>query len=302
MNDILSKARALSLQDEALASQLKDDINSLAKRVKEAIGKSDVPVFGGHVVLEECPEDEAVVGHLFYGGGTLSVAYRYTGDDRYDHAEDPSYSVKEIQDCSFKWLRALSQEASITSLLEKMLSGLEAQRLEAEAGLVTLANALRAPLKDATGALEAAALQLGYGDVVSMWSNAQASVITDPREAATRASSLVESVCRHILDTRGQPLPPKLTIQALFKETARYLDLSATQQLSDDLRKMSSGVATVVQALGELRTHAGTAHGVGPESPALTHAHARLAVNLSGAVSTFLLETLMTLKEPEDAV
>ena len=136
-----------------------------------------------------------------------------------------------------------------------------------------------------------AARQLGYNDVVVDWQRAQASTHTDPAVAITRASTLIESVLTHILGTKGISLPDTKTIQSLLKPTLKALSLSDEDLPNDDLKQMSRGIVTVV-GVGSLRTHGSAAHGHGPDSLMPGGSEARFAVNVAGAIATFLMEAV----------
>jgi hypothetical protein len=59
----------------------------------------------------------------------------------------------------------------------------------------------------------------------------------------------------------------------------------------DDLKKVLSGMFSVVDGLGSLRTHAGSAHGHGRLRYKVTSRHARVAVNAASTLAAFVLET-----------
>jgi hypothetical protein len=78
----------------------------------------------------------------------------------------------------------------------------------------------------------------------------------------------VESVCRSILVELGLGLPEKKDIKGLFAAVRKPLGLATDRTdlhplIADDVRKILSGLATVVEGIGSLRTHGGDAHGRG---------------------------------------
>jgi hypothetical protein len=107
-----------------------------------------------------------------------------------------------------------------------MIAKLDQQKTEAEAGIRTLANALNASVRNAALALESVARQFGYENIVVDWRRAQESVYTDPREAITRSSSLIETVCKYILGAKNVPLPQDQRIRPLLKATLKVLELA----------------------------------------------------------------------------
>lgn len=59
----------------------------------------------------------------------------------------------------------------------------------------------------------------------------------------------------------------------------------------DDLKRILSGVLSVVDGIGAFRTHASSAHGEGRKVYNLKPRHARLAINSAHTMALFVLET-----------
>lgn len=57
------------------------------------------------------------------------------------------------------------------------------------------------------------------------------------------------------------------------------------------MRQILGGLASIVNGVGDLRTHAGSAHGHGNQGYQLEARHARLAVHAAHTVVGFVLET-----------
>jgi hypothetical protein len=87
------------------------------------------------------------------------------------------------------------------------------------------------------------------------------------------------------------PFPPKETTKPLWAEVQEYLGLSPGSVADDDIRRILSGLTSLVDGIGSLRTHAGSAHGHGPQSYALLPRHARLAVHAAHTICLFVVET-----------
>jgi hypothetical protein len=299
LDDLFSAIRSFADSHVGHEKQLRSAFVQLADRITESLPGADVHVVSDNAVLEEYGDDEYTYGFLSYCGGEIVVAYTTKEDALFDSMQypgEPSYSIRKIRDCPFKWLLAVAHERVIASFVKAIIAKLGTQHREAEAALQTLANVLNAPIRDAAAALEVAAGQMGYQDVARDWRDAQASVFTDPREAITRSSSLIETVCKHILDTKSIPLPSNEDIQHLLRATLGHLALAPGAKASKDLQQMASGVVPVVQGIGAFRTHVGTAHGRGPRSNQPNLIQARFAVTMAGAVSTFLIEVLDSMK------
>lgn len=129
------------------------------------------------------------------------------------------------------------------------------------------------------------------------WNKALERRVTDPEGAITAARTLLESVCKHILDFSkigykgGEDLPK------LYGLTAHFLHLSPSQHTELLFKQILGGCHAVVEGLGALRNRHGDAHGKGLLGVKPAPRHAELAVNLAGATAKFLLETYVAIKK-----
>ncbi|MCP4211441.1 MAG: abortive infection family protein [Halieaceae bacterium] len=119
---------------------------------------------------------------------------------------------------------------------------------------------------------------------------------TDPEDAVTAACSTVESVCRSILTELGEPLPSKKDVKGLYNAVRKPLGLSPDRadlgsEIADDVRKILSGLATVVEGVGALRTHGGDAHGRERGYARLDERIASLSIHAASTIALFLIET-----------
>ncbi|MBW8635584.1 abortive infection family protein [Hoeflea sp. WL0058] len=122
------------------------------------------------------------------------------------------------------------------------------------------------------------------------------SIDSDPEDAITAACSTIESVCRSILIELGQPLPAKKDVSGLFNAVKQPLALSPDRsdldpQIAADVRTTLGGLATVIQGVGALRTHAGDAHGREKGYARVDARIARLSIHAASTVALFLIET-----------
>jgi hypothetical protein len=144
--------------------------------------------------------------------------------------------------------------------------------------------------------LEKAAAALDFDTVSLDLKRALDSAESDPEDAVTSASSVVESVCRSILIELGLPLPDKKDIVSLFRAARGPLGLSPNKEgvkdeIAEDVRVILGGLATMVQGIGALRTHAGDAHGRERGYRRIDPRIARLAIHSASAGALFLIET-----------
>ena len=119
---------------------------------------------------------------------------------------------------------------------------------------------------------------------------------TDPEDALTAASSLIEAVCRSILIELNQPLPPRKDIEGLLKAVQEQLHLSPGRsdlppEIEMDVRQILGGLTSVIKGVGALRTHGGDAHGREKGFQRIDGRIALLALNAASTAALFLIET-----------
>lgn len=127
--------------------------------------------------------------------------------------------------------------------------------------------------------------------VHAAWSKALERSRTDSEGAITSARTLIESVCKHILDDSQEAYGKNPDLPELYALAAKRLRLSPTQHSEKTFRQILQGCSSVVDGLGALRNRLGDAHGQGKGGIRPASRHAELAVNLAGAMALFLVET-----------
>ncbi len=123
------------------------------------------------------------------------------------------------------------------------------------------------------------------------WQKALGRVDRDPEGAITSARTLIETVCKHILDSEKRPYEDNGNIARLYKAAAGTLKLSPDQHAATNFKQILSGASAIIDGLAGLRNTLGDAHGKSHSSARPATRHAQLAVNISGAMSQFLLQT-----------
>lgn len=116
---------------------------------------------------------------------------------------------------------------------------------------------------------------------------------SDPASAVTAASSMIESMCKVYLETHCIQFPNNENIKSLWKTVSKHLGLDPGSKEDDNVKKVLSGLISIVSGVGALRTRAGSAHGRGVEKPyKLEPRHAWLVINASSTIRTFVLKTI----------
>ena len=127
--------------------------------------------------------------------------------------------------------------------------------------------------------------------VLAEFDRALSTVERDPPAAVTAAGAIVESLCKGYIAENGLTLPSDQSIRPLWKMVQEHLGLGPRSIVTDDIRQILGGLATVLNGVGDLRTHAGSAHGRGHEAFNVEPRHARLAVHAAHTLVHFVLET-----------
>lgn len=141
-----------------------------------------------------------------------------------------------------------------------------------------------ASLRDVLRSRDLAALELEFRRALE-------TLDADPPAAVTAASSILESLFKVLLEEEKITFPPKETIKRLWTLVQQRLGLSPASVADDDLKRVLSGLTSIVDGVGALRTHAGSAHGHGNRGYILLPRHAKLAVHSAHTLCLFVLET-----------
>jgi hypothetical protein len=113
----------------------------------------------------------------------------------------------------------------------------------------------------------------------------------DPEGAITLARTLLEAVCKHILDENGIAYQADCDLPGLYKMAAKSLNIAPSQHSEAIFKQILGGCTAVVEGLGALRNRLSDAHGQGRRAVKPAPRHAELAVNLAGTVAMFLVAT-----------
>lgn len=119
---------------------------------------------------------------------------------------------------------------------------------------------------------------LDAGAVYGIWHKALERRHTDPEGAIAIAHSLLEKICRLVLEERGIAYSKALDLPVLMKMTVEQLSLAPTGASETAFKRMLGSAASVVDGLWS-RPAKPSAH------------HAQLAANIAGTAALFVVET-----------
>ena len=154
-----------------------------------------------------------------------------------------------------------------------------------------------APLDEETASVLGAFSSEG---VASIWTKALERRDKDSEGAITTARTLLETVSKHILDEAGDVYSDKDDLPRLYRLAAARLNLAPSAHTEEIFRQILSGCTSVVGGLGAVRNKISDSHGKGSKGPRAAPRHAQLAVNLAGAMATFMVETWLARKAADE--
>lgn len=133
---------------------------------------------------------------------------------------------------------------------------------------------------------------LRFKPILADWHKAVDRVDRDPDGAITVAKSLVESVCKIVLDETNTEYSKSHDLPKLYSLASKVLGVAPGTTEDRLSRSYFGGVHTVVQSIAEMRNELGDSHGKGKSAKKPSRAQAQLAVNLAGSVVLFILANL----------
>jgi len=131
----------------------------------------------------------------------------------------------------------------------------------------------------------------GYATIEDEMRRGTKDLESDPYAAVTAACSLLESVCKVILEDENIELPANQSLKHLWTSLSKALQLGPGSVADEDVRRILSGMFSAVDGIASFRTHVGSAHGRGRVKYVISARHARLAVNAAQTLALFALET-----------
>jgi hypothetical protein len=126
-------------------------------------------------------------------------------------------------------------------------------------------------------------------------------ITDDPGAAITAGCAILEAFFKFYLEEKGVELPSKQTVKPLWGLVQKELGLDPKHQADTDIQRILSGITSVVDGVGALRTHAGSAHGGGKLRYRVKPRHAKLLINSAHTLALFLIETWKEREETSGA-
>lgn len=154
-------------------------------------------------------------------------------------------------------------------------------------GGIILGAAAALPTKSLIESLKARDL----GEVDKEFERSLTHVESDPPAAVAAACSILESLFKVYIEDNKLEMPGDQSLKPLWKTVSKHLGFDPSAVEDEDIKKILSGMTSVVDGIGSLRTHRSTAHGQGRKAYRIQARHARLAIHASHTLVGFVLET-----------
>lgn len=129
------------------------------------------------------------------------------------------------------------------------------------------------------------------GHVPDIWNKAIERTKDDPEGAITLARTLLESVCKYILDEEKIEYKSDGNLPTLWRACSKQLNLSPSQHTETVFKAILGSCENIVSSLGSLRNKISDSHGQGKRPVKPLARHAELSVNLAGSMAQFLVST-----------
>jgi hypothetical protein len=123
------------------------------------------------------------------------------------------------------------------------------------------------------------------------WKKALDRRAADPEGTITAAKTLLETVCKHIIDEAGETYGENDDLPKLYSIAAKCLNLAPSQHSEKIFKSILGNCQSIVGNLTGLRNKLGDSHGQGKSHVKPQGRHAELAVNLAGSMAMFLVST-----------
>lgn len=128
--------------------------------------------------------------------------------------------------------------------------------------------------------------------VHTAWQKALERRVSDPEGAITAAKSLLETVCKHIIEETGGTYGANDDLPKLNGIASECLNLAPSQHSEPIFKAILGNSQAVISGLAAVRNKLGDSHGQGKRAVKPSARHAELAVNMAGTVALFLISTL----------
>ncbi len=122
-------------------------------------------------------------------------------------------------------------------------------------------------------------------DVQRLWTKAKARVLTDPDGAITASKTMLESLCKLIINETGGTYTNNDDFPSLYQKAAQQFHFSPNTQTQAEYKRLAGSCSTIVNSISCIRNRESDAHASDKIAETL---QAKLVVNIAGAIALFL--------------
>lgn len=133
--------------------------------------------------------------------------------------------------------------------------------------------------------------KLGVDHVSELWQKCIERRENDPEGAITAARSMVESVCKCILNDGGVYVDERSDLGKLYRTTIQHLKLSPDRKAEQAAKQILSGCVSIVSGIAAARNVWSDAHGSGIVRNRPTPSQVWLVINAAATLAMFLVGT-----------
>ncbi|MHC1753905.1 MAG: abortive infection family protein [Methanosarcina sp.] len=132
--------------------------------------------------------------------------------------------------------------------------------------------------------------EISWDNVNSTWEKTLERRKTDPEGAVTASKTLLEDVCKCILDESCIVYSSTASLPELCDKALTAIELHPSQQSESSIKKLTGLCNSGCSVISEFRNKYGDSHGKGikKEKPELKHVE--FVINLSGTIAKLMIE------------
>ena len=108
----------------------------------------------------------------------------------------------------------------------------------------------------------------------------------------TKSRTLLEEVYCYGIEQKGEEITEKGNINKLYRKIRELYDMNTEKNLDDRIKKLLSGLNSIVDAIAEIRNNNSDAHGVGKNRIKISEHHANLVLNSATTLAEFILSVI----------
>lgn len=107
--------------------------------------------------------------------------------------------------------------------------------------------------------------------------------------AITKARTILEETFCYVIELKKKVPSDSGNIGKLYKQVKDLYNMHIDKDMDDRVKKLLSGLESIVQAVSEMRNNGSDSHGLGNKRINILSYHARLAVNASTIMADFIV-------------